>query len=316
MLKNGGGAYISGEEMSRVLGITRAAVWKYIKQLENDGYAVESARNNGYRLTASPDILTLDEVGDYLSTKVIGRKIVHLESVGSTNSRAKELCEKGEPEGTVVVAEEQTGGKGTVGRQWLSKAYRGIWMSVILRPGLDLESIPALTMAACAAVGKAVGGLFPALDAEIGVKWPNDVLLSGKKFCGVLTETSGEVDRADYAVVGIGVNVNHDKDELPRDLEATSVRLALGLCADRKILFAAILGAFEAEYAALKAGGTDGAADYCRSRSCVLGRKVSFEQNGRSSAATAVDLDSRGRLVLRLENGELERFSSGQIKLL
>jgi birA, biotin-[acetyl-CoA-carboxylase] ligase region len=243
ILKENMNTFVSGQEISNQLGITRAAVWKYIKQLQGEGYLIESAPKNGYRLQNCPDILTYDELKEYLKTDFIGRRIMHFDSIDSTNRKARELAEAGEPEGTVVIAEEQTRGKGKIGREWYSQARKGIWMSIILRPSIALSSVPLFTQIACAAVGKALRGF----TAGAQIKQPNDILLNGKKFCGVLIESSGEVDRTDYIVLGIGINVNQDEIDFPDRLRstATSLKMETQKPISRQILTSEIFNEFE-----------------------------------------------------------------------
>ncbi len=311
ILKKNRDSFVSGEEISRLFGITRAAVWKIVRQLESQGYLIESVPNNGYKLKGCPDILTSDEIGEYLRTGFIGRKIVHLDSVDSTNRKAKELAEAGEAEGTVVVSEAQTSGKGKAGRNWASEAYRGIWMSVILRPAMELTSLPLMTQIACAAVGKAVEGLVP-----VQVKWPNDVLIGGKKFCGVLTESSGEVDQVDYIILGVGINVNQGADDFPEALRerATSLKIETQKQISRQKLMCEILNTLEEYYVSLiKQGDAEGALAFCRERSSIIGRQILLKRNGREIRAKAVGINREGQLTIRTGDGALEAVGAGDV---
>lgn len=311
ILKQNPDKFVSGQAISAQLGITRAAVWKHMEQLRHEGYGIESVSRRGYRLSVCADILTESEIRDILQTHAIGQKIIHFQSLDSTNNKAKELAEQGEPEGTVVVTEMQTGGRGCTGRSWESKPLLGIWMSVILRPALDMPSVPRMTEMASAAVGQAL----ETITDDIRVKWPNDVLVSGKKICGILTESSGEIDRVNYVVLGIGVNVNQKATDFPSALaeRATSLRIITGRNYPRKQLFCTILESFERMY--LSSGnenGSENARAYCKSRSCTLGQPVTVLINGRKQHGTATDLNERGGLIVRLENGEIQNIASGR----
>ncbi|MFT9076651.1 biotin--[acetyl-CoA-carboxylase] ligase [Ethanoligenens sp.] len=307
ILKENQGAFVSGQAVSEQLDVTRAAVWKAIKQLQKDGYGIESVSNHGHKLTACADILTYEEIKELLETRSLGHRIVHFDSIDSTNREAKRLAEQGEPEGTIVVAEMQTGGKGCAGRQWDCQPYQGIWMSIILRPAMDMPAAPCFTQMACAAVGQAL----EASAEGIQVKWPNDILLHGKKIGGVLTESSGEIDRVDYIVLGIGVNVNQTAaDFLPALTEkATSLCLETGQKQSRKQVFCAIVNALEHAY--LSDGGVDTVLAYCKSHSATIGRLVTVLDAGAESLGTAIDLDEHGGLVVRMENGRIRHITSG-----
>lgn len=302
--------FVSGQVISERLGVTRAAVWKAVRQLERDGYGVESLPSQGYKLTVRADTMTQAELNDLLQTHILGRKIVHFQSIDSTNKKAKECAEQGGPEGTVVVAEEQTRGRGCAGRTWDSRPMAGIWMSVILRPSLDLPSVPCITQMACAAVGQALETLVDNVQTE----WPNDILVNGKKIGGVLTESSGEIDRVQYAVVGIGVNVNQDAEEFSPELaeKATSLKRETGRAQSRQKLFCAILDALERAYFPNgKTGSAEDAIAYCKSHSATLGRPVFFVENGVKVHGTATDIDKRGGLVVHTKSGAIRHISSG-----
>lgn len=246
MLKQSPEAFLSGEEISRRFGVTRAAVWKSVRQLEDDGYVIRSEPKKGYCLVSSPDILTGDEIAPWLQTKCLGRKILYYPTLVSTNTRARELAEKGEAEGTAVITEEQTGGRGRMGKKWEAKPYKSILLSVILRPAIAMADIPVLTEQAYEAVAEALR----ALPAETVSAKPDQLLLGGKKFCGILTECAGETDRVDYAVVGIGINVNQTKLELPSQVrsQSTSLRIELKKEISRQKLTAGILNRLEEKW--------------------------------------------------------------------
>lgn len=315
ILKQNKGFFVSGQAISERLDVTRAAIWKCIKQLRQDGYGIESVPNHGYKLITNADTLTYEEVRSALKTQVLGNKIVHFAAIDSTNNWAKRLAEQGEPEGTVVVAEMQDGGRGCAGRQWTCKSHLGIWTSILLRPQLDMPSIPLITQMACAAVGQA---LEPVAGA-VQIGWPHDIVLHGKKIGGVLTESSGEIDQVQYVVVGIGVNINQTAADFPSSLvdKATSLKLETGQKQSRKALFCAILEKLEPLYLSLKDGeGSDLALAYCKAHSATIGNRVVFWKDGIRQSGLALDLDVHGGLVIRLENGEIQHLLSGSSLML
>jgi len=315
ILKENRDCFVSGQAISLQFGITRAAVWKYIKQLQSEGYGIQSVPKNGYRLQSCPDILTGDEINEYLTTSRIGRKILHFHSIDSTNNKARELAELGEPEGTVVIAEEQTQGKGKLGRAWHSQAHKGIWMSMILRPDADLSAASFLMQLACVAVGKAAGSL----AETIWLKWPNDILLNGKKICGILTQSSGEIDKAEYVIIGIGINVNQDQADFPDPLRAraTSLKIETGKPIVRQTLIAKILNEFEKNYLDSKnPEAISRIMEFCRQHSSVIGKPVLLERHGQQVRAQAVDINDQGQLCLRLDNGAMESVGSGDVFVL
>ena len=212
--------FMSGEQLSKKLGISRTAVWKHINALREEGYNIESVNKKGYRLAEKPDdILSSENIAYNLPTEFIGKKVIHLDTVGSTNDYAKEIGNKVSG-GTLIISEQQTKGKGRLGRVWKSKSGDGIWMSLIIKPKIEPYKAPFLTLVAGASVVKALSNL----DVEASIKWPNDIIVHNKKICGILTELSAEMERVNYVVIGIGINTN--KSEFPEDIKeiATSIK--------------------------------------------------------------------------------------------
>jgi len=314
LLKKNENNFISGEKISEVLGVTRAAVWKYIKQLKEEGYNIESVSRRGYKLMNSPDRLTFQEIAPHLNTKFIGKKIIYLESIDSTNNEAKKLATEGEKEGTIVISEEQTMGRGRLGRNWVSPKYKGIWMSIILRPEVDPIHMAKVTQIGAAAVCRA------ALQMGIKtlIKWPNDIVLKGKKICGILTEMSAELNRVNYAVIGIGVNVNTEEIDFPEDIRnvATSIKIEQGHDIKRKELIANILNNFEELYEEfLNNGDIESSIKVCKENSALIGNEIKIIQKGSSVKAKALDLTNEGRLVVEFENGKVEEIISGEVSV-
>ncbi|MCI7061473.1 MAG: biotin--[acetyl-CoA-carboxylase] ligase [Lachnospiraceae bacterium] len=245
MLREAGDDYISGQILCEKLGVSRQAVWKNISQLKEAGYQIESQPKKGYHLAGSADRLVGADIESRLEKDGLCQKVECLEKVDSTNTRAKQLAELGEPEGTLVVAEEQTAGKGRRGRGWASEPGIGIWMSLILRPELKPQQAASVTLVAAMAVAS---GIRECCHLETGIKWPNDVVVNGKKVCGILTETSSEPDYIHYVVPGIGINAN--TGEFPKELsdKATSIYLETGKKTNRNALIAEVMNAFSLYY--------------------------------------------------------------------
>ncbi|MFA4828689.1 MAG: biotin--[acetyl-CoA-carboxylase] ligase, partial [Thermodesulfovibrionales bacterium] len=214
--------YVSGEEMSRELGITRAGIWKRIEELRNKGYKIQASTAKGYKLVKSPEF-SLEEL-EMLVQGDIGREIIFFESIGSTNTAALELAEKGAPHGTVVIADRQTKGKGRLGRTWVSPPKKNIYMSVILRPEIEPKDATLLTIMTAVSCAK---GVMKSTGLKAEIKWPNDLMISSKKLGGILTEMKSDPDGIVFAVIGIGINVNSKtKNDFPPDIRgiATSIR--------------------------------------------------------------------------------------------
>lgn len=311
-LKDKENKFISGEEISSKLNITRASVWKYINSLKNDGYQIESVSRKGYKLTGSPDILTYEEIRVYLKTNRIGRKIIYKKSIDSTNLECKRIADA-ESEGTAVVGEEQLKGRGRLGRSWTSPPYKGIFMSIILKPDIDMEEAPKITSIGAAAVFLA----FKDIGIECQVKWPNDIVINGKKVCGILTEMSGEINRINYIVIGIGINVNLNNDDIPEDLKdkATSLLIEKGKSIDRRILLSGLLNNFEILYDEFLSGDYSKTVSICRDNSSLIGKEVKIIKNGKEAVGKAIDIEKDGALIIQYKNGEKDKIISGEVSV-
>lgn len=245
LLLNESDDYISGEEISNKLGVSRTAIWKIIKSLKEQGYEIESVTRKGYKLLSSPDILEEEEIHYDLKTSLIGQKVIAYDQVDSTNKEAKKLALHGAVEGTVIVADEQINGKGRRGRNWVSPKGTGIWMSILLRPNIRPENASMITLVAGLAVCKAIEKI---TNIKPLIKWPNDIVINGKKICGILTEMSSEIDYINFVVVGIGINVNTKKFPEEIDSIATSLKLQGNKTYKRKDILKKILEEFEICY--------------------------------------------------------------------
>lgn len=314
-LRGAGDGAVSGEELAQRLGVSRAAVWAHIQELRTLGYDISASPHQGYRLLATPDVLHSD---DLLSRRGpgpgIGRDIRVFRETASTSDVVEKLARDGAAEGVVVFAESQSAGRGRLGRHWVSPAGKGLWFSVLLRPPLRPQETTRLTVAAAVAVARAVRrqtGLLPE------VKWPNDLLLGGRKFAGILTELSGEQDRVRHAVLGIGLDVNVAATDLPAELRrcATSLRLALGRPVPRAELAVAILRELETDYRRALDGRFEELADEWEGLCTTLGRQIAVEVGGRRLRGRAEALDTDGALLMRTEHGRLERITGGDVAL-
>lgn len=311
-LKKNDGKYVSGEELSRRLGVSRTAVWKHISGLRDEGYEIESSPRHGYRLVSVPELLLPSEIRDGLETDILGQKIVHLHDTDSTNSIARELGSRGWPEGTVVVAERQRAGRGRLGRQWISPEG-GIWLSLLLRPKLLPQQVQLLTLAAGVAAVRATRG---AAGIEPGIKWPNDLLLGQRKLAGILSEISAEMDLVHYLVLGIGVNANIPEKAFPIELAATMTSLLAET--GRPVYRAGWVRLFlkEMEFLYLQALSQNFSAILAgwRDYSVTLGREVTIRLPGRQVRGFAENIDDSGALLVRTSLG-LETFPAGEVTL-
>jgi BirA family biotin operon repressor/biotin-[acetyl-CoA-carboxylase] ligase len=250
-------------------------------------------------------------------TKLIGRKIIYHQSIDSTNNEAKRRAPDLE-EGTVILSELQTAGRGRFGREWASPAGKGIWLTILLKPNLPPPQVPQLTLVAAAAVCLALEKTDANLRESLRIKWPNDLYLGEKKAGGILTEMQAGADQVQSVAVGIGLNVNFEETDFPEELrgKATSLSLETGAVYDRNIITAEIFKAFESLYLQfLETGELGNSLEICRQRSAVLGRKVILNRRGREEEAQALDLGSQGELIVRLADGGISAVISGEVSL-
>lgn len=304
--------FVSGGKLSKEFGLSRTAIWKHIHSLISDGYEIESVTNKGYRLISSPDIINYDEIKDELETKIIGRSIYHYKTIDSTNRKAKEIASKVD-EGTIVVAEEQTSGRGRLGRNWNSKMTKGIYTSIIVKPETEPDKVAKLTLLAAAAVYQALKDL----GVEAKIKWPNDVLVNGKKVSGILTEMNCELGIINYIVLGIGINVNHNLEDIPEDIreKATSLKIEVGQQIDRKHLFSRLLNHLDELYIPFETTGDfESALDICRDNSAVIGEDIMVIQGNKTREGRAIGINHNGELMVHFAEG-LEPVLSGEVSI-
>jgi len=237
--------YASGQELCERFGVSRTAVWKAMNQLKKEGYEIESVQNKGYHLVKTPDILSKNELVSIRKTKWVGTEICYFDVTDSTNTQAKSLGEGDAPNGTLVVAGKQESGRGRRGRSFESPAGTGIFMTLLLRPEIEPQNASMLTLVSALAVAK---GIEHMVDLPVQIKWPNDIVINGKKVCGILTEMSAQMDYVNYIVIGIGINVGNE--EFPEEIKdvATSIYLESGKHVNRAMLIEKIWEEFEDYY--------------------------------------------------------------------
>ncbi len=305
--------YVSGQELCRRFGVSRTAVWKVVNQLKEEGYEIEAVRNRGYALKGAGDVLSEAELLSCLKTEWAGGRTVYFDATDSTNAQAKRLAEAHAPHGTLVVSDRQDGGKGRRGRSWASPSGVGIWMSLILRPEIAPSSASMLTLAAALAVREGIReetGLSPL------IKWPNDLVLNGKKICGILTEMSTELMEIQYVITGIGINVN--QREFPPEIRdtATSLSLEAGRSFRRSSLIAAILKAFEKDYTAfLKTGDLSLLLEEYNACLVNRGKEVCILDPSGEYRAVAEGIDESGSLLVTLPDGTRREIISGEVSV-
>jgi BirA family biotin operon repressor/biotin-[acetyl-CoA-carboxylase] ligase len=306
---------VSGAELSQKLGISRAAIWARIEELRKLGYDIEASPHLGYQLVSSPDVLHADDLLARLGkTKVIGRDIRVFQETTSTNDVIEKLARDKVKQGVVVFAESQTKGRGRLGRKWMSPTGKGLWFSVLLRPDLRPQETTQLTVASATALARAIQSQ-TGLKPEI--KWPNDILIGGKKVAGILTEMSAELDRVKHVILGIGLDVNQSVSEFPADLRklATSLKIESGKAISRAELAVKILQELDDDYARICDGGFAKLADEWEERCTTIGQQVTVHIGDRRIRGRAESLDDDGALLLRTEHGRIERINGGDVLL-
>lgn len=312
MLRESDG-YISGQQLCEELGVSRTAVWKVVNQLKEAGYEVEAVRNRGYRIVSSPDAITAEELSSVIDSQWAAKKIYYFEETDSTNIRAKRLGDHGEPRGTLVVANQQNAGRGRRGRGWVSPEGCSIYMSLLLRPIFHPTKAPMLTLVMALAVAKGVNEC-TGLDVEI--KWPNDIVINGKKLVGILTEMSTEVDYINHVVIGVGINVNMER--MPEELQekATSLRIESGHTQKRSELIAEIMRQFE-RYYALFLETQDLRKIQDEYNELLVNRDEEVRVLGTKDEynAYALGINQEGELLVKRQDGITEAIFAGEVSV-
>lgn len=312
-LREAGDTGIHGTAISEGLGISRTAVWSHIEELRSLGFGIDAGPHSGYRMTSVPDVLLGDDIRSQLAPDtLVGQDIRVFRETASTNQLVDQMALSGEKEGLVVFAESQTQGRGRLGRKWVSPESKGLWFSVLLRPPLRPPEMTQLTVIAATALARAIRR---ATNLKPDIKWPNDILINGRKVAGVLTEMSAEPDRVLHAVLGIGVDVNMEQADFPPELHpiATSLRLELGKPVLRSALAVHLLEALDQDYKRILDGEFEQVAEEWESLCITLGKRVRIHQMDRTCEGFAESLDSEGALMIRNANGRLERITGGDV---
>lgn len=314
LLRASAGEPVSGEEISKQLEVSRTAIWKHIQSLKNEGYSIESVPKKGYILLESPNRLFPQEILSRLQTKWLGHSIVYKDLIDSSNNLAKKIANEGCEDGMIVVAEEQGAGKGRLSRGWISPHAKGIWFSVVLKPPFLPEEAPKCTLMSAVAVVKAINKI-PGVKAAI--KWPNDILLLGKKLVGILTEMSAEFGHINYVVIGIGINTNATPEDYPEEVRPLAVSVADAATAPftRVELLADILKNMEELYEKVLVEGFKPVLEEWKQYSCTLGQEVKVIAPDKTYLGTAIDIDDEGLLMVRKEDGVVEKVVAGDVSI-
>lgn len=318
MLKRADGNFISGEDLAANFDVSRAAVWKHINKLRETGYNIVSRENCGYSLQELPDLLLPENILPELNTKVIAvdkSRMIYLECTESTNKFAKKIAAEGAPEGTVIVAEEQTGGKGRLERDFLSPKSKGILFSLILRPNCLPKDAPKFTLLAAVALVKAM----EKFNLQAGIKWPNDIMFDGRKVVGILTEMSAEIERVNYIVIGIGINANIRREEFPENIRNIAASL-YEMNGNKKIsrinFFCAVLEELDKLYRETNLNGFEKIFELWRKYNITLNRevKVISAESGEIFFGKAVDIDEDGALIVEVD-GKRKKVYAGDVSI-
>lgn len=310
-LENNKGKYISGGQLAESLGVSRNSIWKAMKSLEKSGYQINAVPNKGYCLEEKNDILSSFSIKQYLNSPLA----IHVyPTVTSTNTVLKEMAEQGAPEGTVIIAEEQTAGKGRMGKPFFSPSKTGIYISILLRPEISAEESLFLTTSAAVATAKAIEDVS---EKKAQIKWVNDVFIDNKKVCGILTEGAFNVEtnKLDYAIVGIGINICFPEGGFPDEIEKIATAIfdkATDSINKRSILIAHLLDYFMEYYKEFHT--KDYVKEYIN-RSMLLGKEINIIDGNHNIPAIAVEIDKKCRLKVKLQDGSTRWLSSGEVSI-
>lgn len=306
-------SYVSGQQICEKFGVSRTAVWKAVNQLKEEGYEVEAVRNRGYHIVGSPDVITVEELKSQIDTQWAGHQICYYDETDSTNIRAKQLGEEGMPHGTLAVADRQSAGRGRRGRGWETPKGSNICMSILLRPEIPPVKAPMLTLVMAQSVAE---GLKESVGAEVQIKWPNDIVLNGKKLVGILTEMSTEIDYINHVVIGVGINVN--MAEFPEELKqkATSLRIEMGHTLKRSPIIAAVMKSFEKNYGLfIEAGDLKPIQEAYNSLLVNREKEVRILGAKEEYNAFALGVNEEGELLVRREDGTIEAIYAGEVSV-
>lgn len=308
------GNWVSGESLTRKLAVSRSTIGRYISQLKSDGYPIESSPKKGYLLQKTSELLVPMRIRDGLETKVFGKRdIVYFTETDSTNTRAKDLAVRGAPEGALVLSEKQTKGRGREERNWFSPSRDGIYLSLILRPTIPPREAPMITLLTAVAVAEALLSL---TRLKIAIKWPNDILVGGKKLAGILTEMTTQGDSIDYVVVGLGLNVNTPRfpDNI-RD-KATSMLIETQKRFSRVRIIREYLKWYETYYEVFKNIGSEPIRKRWRELTNMIGQQITIEMIDKRYSGEVQDIDKDGALIITDRTGKSHRIIFGDVTVI
>ncbi|WP_338024211.1 biotin--[acetyl-CoA-carboxylase] ligase [Aquibacillus albus] len=312
MLETKNDEFVSGQELSNELRKSRTAIWKHMKELEKDGYIIDAVPRKGYRIREFPKKLSSNTIQWGLHTKWLGSKIIHKKSVPSTQNIAHQLAQEGAQHGTVIIADEQTAGRGRLERKWHSMSEQGIWMSLLLRPKIPPIQAPQLTLLAATVLADI---LLKKVNVKAYIKWPNDIILNDKKIAGILTEMQAEQDQIQYIVLGIGINVNQSHHEFPEELKsiATSLKIETNKTHNIRDLIQSILTTFEQTYDHYLQNGFHDIKMKWESFGYKLGETVNITTPNHTWNTTILGIESDGGLLIKNPDGKTEKIYSAEI---
>jgi len=310
------GEAVSGQDLADSLGVSRTAIWKHMQTLQEEGYTFETVKKKGYVLTGVPNSLSPTQLALFLNTERLGREVHYFEVVDSTQTIAHKLAQEGAPHGTIVIGEEQTAGRGRMSRPWESAKGTGIWMTIILRPDVSPQQASSFTLVVAVAVTMAIKSLYP--HVEPAIKWPNDLLIRGKKCTGILTEMQAEADVVQALLVGIGINANQLEDDFSPDIAniATSLRIAAGEEINRAALVATILQYLEQFTELFVQDGFASIKELWEQMSCTIGQRIEVTTIRERFEGIASGITDEGVLQLTQSDGTIRTIYSGDIKIL
>jgi len=305
--------FISGEQLSMKFKCSRTAIWKQIQRLKRQGYQFEAISRVGYRLMSQPERLTFHGLTAKIKTKVMGRQLRLMDKTESTQTAAHHWVEEGAEEGALIIAEQQTSGRGRMGRHWHSPPGKGVWMSLILKPRIPIHFAPQLTLLTAVALCRTINKI----GIAAGIKWPNDLLVAGKKICGILLESNAEDERLKYVIAGIGISANLQEEDYPEELrmKATSLFIESGKPVSREQLIADFLLEFECLYEIFQQEGFAPIRTLWEALSVSLNRHIRIQTLQGWVEGTASGIDSMGALQLIKSDGSMVKMYSGDIEL-
>jgi BirA family biotin operon repressor/biotin-[acetyl-CoA-carboxylase] ligase len=309
------GEYISGEQLSSQLNCSRTAVWKHIEALRKQGYVFDAIQRKGYKLLTKPVVINAAKLMEGLQTKTLGRVLRIFDEVDSTQNIAHSLVRQGAIEGTLVLAEQQNAGRGRMGRNWFSPKGKGVWMSLILKPTISMQFTPQLTLLAAVALCRAIQAHIP---QQVGIKWPNDLLINGRKISGILLESSAEDERLNYVIAGIGISVNLLPEDYPEELRAKSTSLFIekGQKVDREQLICDFLLQLEVMLELYAQQGFAPIRSLWEALTVSLHKPIRIQTAKGWVEGIANAIDEMGALRVTLPDGENIKLYSGDIELL